>query len=64
MCVNQYFICIFATAYESEVSVCKKSMARLSYYRNFAKVSRGRTELLLSLDVYAIGFHAEAYSQA
>ena len=34
MCVNQYFIRIFAPAYESEVSVCKKSMARLSFDRN------------------------------
>ncbi len=32
------FFCNFATAYASKVSSCKKSIAILSHYRNFAKI--------------------------
>ena len=64
MCVNQYFIRIFAPAYESEVSVCKKSMARLSFLLKFAKTKKEDEAFMLSLVVYAIGSHASAYPQA
>lgn len=33
------FFCNFAVAYASKVSSCKKSIAILSHYRNFAKIS-------------------------
>ena len=56
--------CIFAAAYEREVSSLQEKHGKIVPLTEFAKIHEEGRALMLSLVVYAIGSHAEAYPQA